>query len=200
MFSWYTYEGRAFVWHPRKTIYAHAPFRFLRKFFLLCFGHLFGVMVCIVCHSSLRQTVRPSVCLFVCLSQPLWACFITDYLATYYQMIRNTYCFWLPNIQGHMANFKVTQAKKNPVKRIQSRVFEHFLENAWGKGLECHILLYPDHRIRFWSRSVDFTNFGGILTPMNHFKCVVPVFDEEIMTVVAWNLACRYILTTLRTA
>ena len=27
-------------------------------------------------------------------------------------MIRNNYCLWLPNFQGHMANFKVTQAKK----------------------------------------------------------------------------------------
>ena len=50
------------IWHLRKTVYAHAPFRILRKLFLLCFGHLFGVMVCSVCHSSLRQTVRPSVC------------------------------------------------------------------------------------------------------------------------------------------
>ena len=37
-------------------------FEFYVSFFLLCFGHLFGVMVCSVWHSSLRQTVRPSVC------------------------------------------------------------------------------------------------------------------------------------------
>ena len=57
-----TNEDRTFVWHLRKIIYAHAPFRILRKFFLLCFGHLFGVLVCNICHSSLWQTVRPSVC------------------------------------------------------------------------------------------------------------------------------------------
>ena len=35
---------------------------------------------------------------------------------------------------------------------------------------------------------------------MKYFKCVVSVFDGERMTVMAWNLACRCILTTLRTA
>ena len=32
------------------------------------------------------------------------------------------------------------------------------------------------------------------------FQCVVSVFDGERMTVMVWNLACWYILTTLRTA
>ena len=63
-------------------------------------------------------------------------------------MIRNTYWLWLPNFQGHMANFKVTQAKKNLVKRVKLRVFGHFLENAWGKGLKYRMLMYPDHLIK----------------------------------------------------
>ena len=103
-----------------------------------------------------------SVCLSVCPS--LCGHVSSPIILVLYQMIRNTYCFWLPNCQGHMANFKVTQAKKKLVKRVKSRVFGHFLENAWGKGLKYHMLLYPDQIIRFWSQSVDFTNFGGILT------------------------------------
>ena len=59
-------------------IYAKLYMSTHRKFFLLCFGHLFGVMVCSVCQSSLRQTVSPSVRLY----QPLRARFITDYLGT----------------------------------------------------------------------------------------------------------------------
>ena len=82
-------------------------FEFSVSFFLLCFGHLFGVMVCRVRHSSLRQTVRPSVCLSVCPS--LCEHVSSPITMVLYQMIRNTYCLWLPNFQGHMANFKVTQ-------------------------------------------------------------------------------------------
>ena len=39
--------------------------------------------------------------------------------------------------------------KKTQVKRVKSRVFGHILEKAWGKGLKYHMLLYPDHLIRF---------------------------------------------------
>ena len=85
-------------------------FEFYVIFFLLCFGHLFGVMVCSVCHSSLRQTVRPSVCLSVCPS--LCEHVSSPITLVLYQMIRNTYCLWLPNFQGHTANFRVTQATK----------------------------------------------------------------------------------------
>ena len=62
-----------------------------------------------------------------------------------YQMIRNTYCLWRPNFQGHMSNFKVTQAKIS-VKRVNFTVFGHFLENSGGKGLKFGMLMYPDHR------------------------------------------------------
>ena len=119
----------------------------------------------------------PSVCLSVCPS--LCEHVSSPITLVLYQMIRNTYCFWLPNFQGHMANFKVIQAKKNLVKRVKSRAFGHFLENAWGKGLKYHMLLYPDHLIRFWSQSVDFTNFGGILTQWNILNVWFPYLMEN---------------------
>ena len=142
-------------------MYAHKPFGILRKFFLLCFGHLFCVMVWCVAflaaaNISIKAFVCPSVFPSLCehVSSPITMVF--------YQMIRNTNCLWLPSFQGHMSNFKVTQPK-NLVKLVKFRVFGHFQENAWDKGLKFGMLMYPDHQIRFWSRSVDFTNFGGIL-------------------------------------
>ena len=93
----------------------------------------------------------PSVCLSVCPS--LCEHVSSPITLVLNQMIRNTCCFWLPNFQGHMTNFKVTQAKKKLVKRVKSRVFGHFLENARGKGLKYHMLLYPeldfDHGLLF---------------------------------------------------
>ena len=41
-------------------------------------------------------------------------------------MIRNTYCLWLPNFQGHVANFKVTQAKKKLSETGQIKGFRAF--------------------------------------------------------------------------
>ena len=89
-----------------------------------------------------RMSVCPSVCPSLC-----------EYVSSsitlvLYHMIRCTYCLSLPNFQGHMVNFKVTQAKKNLVKRVKLRVFGHFLENAWGKGLKYRMLMYPDHLIK----------------------------------------------------
>ena len=115
-----------------------------------------------------RLSVCPSLCEHV-------SSLITLVL---YHMIRNTYCLWLPNFQGHMANSKVTQAKK-PSETVTFRVFGHFLENAWGNGLKYHMLLYPDHLFIFWSRSVDFTNFGGILTPWNISNVWFPYLMEN---------------------
>ena len=46
---------------------------------------------------SVRLSVCPSLCEHV--SSPI--------TLVLYQMIRNTYCLWLPNFQGHIANFKV---------------------------------------------------------------------------------------------
>ena len=63
-------------------------FEFYVSFFLLCLGHLFGVMVCSVCHSSLWQTVRPSVYLSVFPS--LCEHVSSPITLVLYQMIRNT--------------------------------------------------------------------------------------------------------------
>ena len=111
-----------------------------------------------------KLTVRLSVCLSV----PAFASMFHHRLPWYF--IR-----WLetPTPFGSQI-FKVIwqisrshSPPKNLVKRVKSRVFGHFLENAWGKGLKYHMLMYPDHLIRFWSRSVDFINFDGILTQWN---------------------------------
>ena len=40
------------------------------------------------------------------------------------------------------------------------------------------MLLYPDHLIIFWSRSADFTNFGGILTQWNISNVWFPYLME----------------------
>ena len=50
-----------------------------------------------------------------------------------------------PNSQGHVSNFKVTQAK-DLVKRVNFRVFGHFMENRGGKDLKFGMLMYRDHR------------------------------------------------------
>ena len=57
-----------------------------------------------------------------------------------------------------MANFKVTQAK-HPSETCQIKGFRAFSGERMGKGLKYDMLLYLDHLIRYWSQSVDFTNF-----------------------------------------
>ena len=125
------FEGKTFVWYLRKTIYAHTPFRILRTFFLLCFGHLFGVMVCSVCHFSCGKHIHKHPCLSVRLSVCLSVCpSLCEHVKSaitlvLYQMIRNTYWLWLLNFQGHMANFKVTRPK-NLVKRVKLTLYALF--------------------------------------------------------------------------
>ena len=63
-------------------------------------------------------------------------------------MIRNTYCLSLPNFQGHVANFKVTKAKKSS-ETGQIQGFRVFSGERMGERPEIHMLLYPDHRIKF---------------------------------------------------
>ena len=146
----------------------------------LCFYVLitYSVLWCVV--YVILRCGKLSVCLSVCLSICPCLCehVSSPITSVLYEMIRNTYCLWLPNFQGHMANFKVTQAKKT-VKRVKLMVFGHFLENAWGKGLKYHMLLYPDHLIRFWLRSVDFTNFDGILNQWNISNVWFPYLMEN---------------------
>ena len=153
-------------------------------------------MVCSVCHFSLRQTVRPSVCPSV-----------PAFVSTFHHRLLWYFIRWLetPIACGSQISKAIWQISrshrpKNLVKRVKVRVFGYFLENTWGNGLKYHMPLYPDHLIIFWSRSADFTEFWWHFDSMKHFKCVVSVFDGERMTVMAWNLTYRYILTTLRTA
>ena len=55
-------------------------------------------------------------------------------------MIRNTHCLWLPSFQGHMTNFKVTQAKKHS-KTGQIKGFPVFSGERMGEWPE---ILYAD--------------------------------------------------------
>ena len=147
---------------------------------------------------SMNALVCPSVCLSVRPSVPAFA-------STFHHRLPWYFIRWLetPTACGSQM-FKVIlqisrshRPKKSLVKRAKLRVFGHFLENARGKGLKYRMLMYPDHLIRFWSRSVDFTNFVGILTHWNMSHAWYPYLMEN--AVMAWNLACRCILTTLRT-
>ena len=103
-----------------------------------------------------KAFVCPSVCPSLCEHIP------SPITMVCCQIIRNTYCLWRPNCQGHMSIFKVTQAKKNLVKRVNFRVFGHFLENPGGKGMTFGMLMYLEHLFRFPSRFVDFTNICGV--------------------------------------
>ena len=79
---------------------------------------------------SVRLSVCPSICSSLCehVSSPI--------TLVLYQMIRNTYCLWLPNVQGHIANFKVTQAKKKLSETSQIKGFRAFSGERTGEGSE----------------------------------------------------------------
>ena len=130
----------------------------------------------VLCMSFFAAANCLSVCLSVCPS--LCEHVSSPITLVLYQMIRNTYCFWLPNFPGHMENCKVTQAKKTS-ETGQIKGFRAFSGQRMGEGLKYHMLLYPDHQIRFWSRSVDFTNFGGILTQWNISNAWFPYLMEN---------------------
>ena len=91
-----------------------------------------------------KLSVRPSVCLSVCPS--LCEHVSAPITLVLYQMIRHTYCLWLPNFQGHMANFKVTQAQKTLVKRVKFRVSGYFLDNTGG-GIPYAAVSWPPNYI-----------------------------------------------------
>ena len=151
-------------------------------------------MVCSVYHFSLQQTVRPSVCLSVPASA-----------STFHHQLPWYFIRWLetPTACGSQISNVIWQISrshrsKNLVKRVKFRVFGYFLENAWGNGLKYPMPLYPDHLIIFFISVYWFYLFWMHFDSMKHFKCVVSVFDRERMTVMAWNLLYRCILTTLR--
>ena len=53
------------------------------------------------------------------------------------------------------------------VKRVKFGVSGHFLENTWRKWpeiLHAYVSWPPSELISLWPRSVDFSNFGAILT------------------------------------
>ena len=53
-----------------------------------------------------------------------------------------------PKFSRSYGKFESHTGQKNLVKRVKLRVFGHFLENAWGKGLKYRMLMYPDHLIQ----------------------------------------------------
>ena len=89
---------------------------------------------------SVSLSVRPSV--------PAFASTFHDRLPCYF-------IIWLetPTACGSQI-FKVlwqisrSHRPKNLMKRVKLRVFGHFLENAWGKGLKYRMLMYPDYLIK----------------------------------------------------
>ena len=91
-----------------------------------------------------KLSVRLSVCLSVSLSQRLRARFITYYIGTLSDDKKHLLLV-APKFSRSYAKFQGHTGQKKQVKRIKSRVFGHFLENAWGKGLKYPMLLYPDH-------------------------------------------------------
>ena len=122
-------------------------FEFYVSFFLLCFCHLFGVMVCSVCMPFFAAANCPPVCLSV--RPSLCERVSSPITLVLYQMIRNTYCLWLPNFQGHMAISRSHRPQKpSETGRIQGfRVFSG--ERMGGNSLKYRTLLYPDHLIIF---------------------------------------------------
>ena len=89
---------------------------------------------------SVSLSVRPSV--------PAFA-------ITFHHRLPWYFIIWLetPTARGSQifkvyGKFQGHTGQKNLVKRVKLRVFGHFLENAWGKGLKYHMLMYPDHLIK----------------------------------------------------
>ena len=76
------------------------------------------------------------------------------------------------------------------VKRVKFGVSGHFPENAWRKWpkmLHADVSWPPSELISLWLQSVDFANFGAILT-----------FPGQHMDGMAWNFGCWCILTTYK--
>ena len=139
-----------------------------------------SVLWCVVT-SFFAAANCPSVCLSVCLSQPLPACFITDYLCTLSDD-KKRLLLLAPNFSRSYGKFQghTGQKTKKTSETGQIKGFRAFSgERMQVKGLKYHMLLYPDHLIRFWSRSVDFTNFGGILTQWNISNVWFPYLMEN---------------------
>ena len=120
-----------------------------------------------------------SVRLSVCPSVPAFASTFHHRLPWYFIRWLETLTACGSQISKVIWQISRSHRPKKQVKRVKFRVFGYFLENAWGNGLKYHMLLYPDHLILFWSRSADFTNFGGILTQWNISNVWFPYLMEN---------------------
>ena len=88
------------------------------------------------------------------------------------------------------------------VKRAKFGVSGHFPENAWMKRayiLHADVSWPPAELISLCTRSVDFCNFGTILTLWNGSKLGFPGISRRNMEEMAWNFARWCILNTYRT-
>ena len=68
------------------------------------------------------------------------------------------------------------------MKRVKFGVSGHFLENAWRKWpqiLHADVSWPPSELISLWPRSVDFSNFGAILTLWNGSNLGFPGISQR---------------------
>ena len=155
-------------------------------------------MVCSVCHSSLRQTLRPSVCPSV----PAFASTFHHRLPWYFNRWLETPTACGSQISEVIWQISRSHRPKKPSETGQIQGFRVFSGERMGERPEIPYaaVSWPPNYILItvcW-----FCWFWWHFDSMKHFKYVhvVSVFDGERMTVMAWNLACQCILTTIRTA
>ena len=140
---------------------------------------------------SAHLSVCPSLCEHV--SSPI--------TLVLYQMIRNTYCLWLPNFQGHVAKLMVTQAKTRQIwgswklRPAYSPEMPNLGQNRWSFvpcDLEIWLMTLENNRASLiccfklcatfhshlvnsnWSYSPETTNLGQI---QRFFSRVTLKFD-----------------------
>ena len=139
-------------------------------FFLLCFSHLFGVMVCNVCHSSLRS---------VCPSAPAFP-------STFHHRLPWYFIRWLesPTACGSQISKVIGQTSrsrrpKKPSETGPIQGFRVFSGERMGERPEIPYaaVSWPPNYILItvcW-----FTNFGGILTQWNISNVLFPYLMEN---------------------
>ena len=111
-------------------------------------GKQFYKYLCLSVCLSVHLYVSPSVCPSVPAFVPEQASSLITMI--FYHMIKNTYHLWFPNSQGHLPNFKVTEAKKI-VRWVKFRVSRHFLENecmgvmSWNLACWCILTTFKSN-------------------------------------------------------
>ena len=168
----------------------------LRSNLVLVTTQYLEVMITIYsCGKQLYKRICVSVCMSACPSVP--ALVSPFHLSLFYQLLIYTYRLWLPNFQSHMWNLKDTQPKIL-VKRLEFEVSGNFLKNVLEIKY-ANVSWLPSGLIRFWSRYVDFLILAAFwLSETSQNQGFWP-FSGENMGPTAWNLACWYILTILKT-